>query len=140
MASPSSRALTKLAVPQTGAVMLRQSQSAAPRLLLQTSGRTIGARPVFGSAQGPVSRQFRRGISNEASPVPQPPKKSRFRALRWTWRLTYLSAIAGVAYIGYGVYQDRHPEPQVESDPSKKTLVILGKPALTGPLPACGIH
>ncbi|KAG7290682.1 hypothetical protein NEMBOFW57_000685 [Staphylotrichum longicolle] len=28
--------------------------------------------------------------------------------------------------MGYGVYQDRHPEPQVEPDPTKKTLVILG--------------
>ncbi|KAK4123534.1 FAD/NAD(P)-binding domain-containing protein [Parathielavia appendiculata] len=119
----SSRALSKLAVPQVGAVLL-QSQT-APRLFLQTSRRTIGARPVFGSTQGPVSRQFRRGISDDAAPAPLP-KKRRFRVLRWTWRLTYLSAIAGIAYIGYGVYQDRHPEPQVEPDPSKKTLVILG--------------
>ncbi|KAK4106382.1 FAD/NAD(P)-binding domain-containing protein [Parathielavia hyrcaniae] len=120
----SSRALSKLAVPRTGAALL-QSQ-VAPRLLLQTSRRTIGARPVFGSIQGPVSRQFRRGISDDAAPSPPPPKKRRFRVLKWTWRLTYLSAIAGIAYIGYGVYQDRHPDAQVEPDPSKKTLVILG--------------
>lgn len=120
-----SRALTKLAVPQTGAVLLRQSQT-APRLLLQTSRRTVGARPLFGSTQGPAIRQFRRGVSSEAAPVP-PPKKSRFRKLRWAWRLGYLSAIAGIVYIGYGVYQDRHPEDQVEPDPSKKTLVILGE-------------
>ncbi|KAK4044734.1 pyridine nucleotide-disulfide oxidoreductase-domain-containing protein [Parachaetomium inaequale] len=119
-----SRALSRLAVPQTGAVLLHQQQ-AAPRLLLQTSRRTIGARPVFGSTQGPVSRQFRRGVSSEAAPVP-PPKKSRFRVLRWAWRLGYLSAIAGIGYIGYGVYQDRHPEDQIQPDPSKKTLVILG--------------
>jgi NADH:ubiquinone reductase (non-electrogenic) len=122
-----SRALSKLAVPQTGAALLRQSQN-TPRLFLQASRRTVGARPVFGSTQGPVSRQFRRGISNEAAPAP-PPKKSRFRMLRWTWRLGYLSALAGVAYIGYGVYQDRNPQPQIQPDPSKKTLVILGKPA-----------
>ncbi|KAL2181534.1 uncharacterized protein P884DRAFT_234315 [Thermothelomyces heterothallicus CBS 202.75] len=119
-----SRALSKLAVPQTGAVMLQPSSS-APRLLLQTSRRTVGARPVFGSSQGPALRQFRRGVSSDAAPVP-PPKKRRFRKLRWAWRFTYLSAIASIAYIGYGVYQDRHPEPQVEPDPSKKTLVILG--------------
>ncbi|KAL2145102.1 hypothetical protein VTI28DRAFT_7981 [Corynascus sepedonium] len=119
-----SRALSKLAVPQTGAVLLRQSQT-APRFLLQTSRRTVGARPLFGSTQGPAIRQFRRGVSSEAAPVP-PPKKSRFRKLRWAWRLGYLSAIAGIVYIGYGVYQDRHPEDQVEPDPSKKTLVILG--------------
>ncbi|AEO57834.1 hypothetical protein MYCTH_2304512 [Thermothelomyces thermophilus ATCC 42464] len=119
-----SRALSKLAVPQTGAVMLQPSSS-APRLLLQTSRRTVGARPVFGSSQGPALRQFRRGVTSDAAPVP-PPKKRRFRKLRWAWRFTYLSAIASIAYIGYGVYQDRHPEPQVEPDPSKKTLVILG--------------
>ncbi|EAQ91092.1 hypothetical protein CHGG_03027 [Chaetomium globosum CBS 148.51] len=118
-----SRALSKLAVPP-GAVLLQQSR-AAPRLLLQTSRRTVGARPVFGSTQGPVSRHFRRGVSNDAAPVP-PPKKSRFRVLRWAWRLGYLSAIAGIGYIGYGVYEDRHPEDQIVPDPSKKTLVILG--------------
>ena len=126
-----SRALTRLAVPQTGAVLLQQQ--AAPRLLLQTSRRTIGARPVFGSTQGPVSRQFRRGVSSEAAPVPTPPKKSRFRVLRWAWRLGYLSAIAGIGYIGYGVYQDRHPEDQIQPDPSKKTLVILGEFAVAAP-------
>lgn len=121
-----SRALTKLAVPP-GAVLRQQFQT-SPRLFLQTSRRTIAARPVFGSTQGPVSRQFRRGYA-DAAPV-QPPKKARFRKLRWAWRFGYLSAIAGIAYMGYGVYQDRHPEDQVEPDPTKKTLVILGKPAM----------
>lgn len=121
-----SRAISKLAVPQSGAVLLQQTQ-AAPRLFLQASRRTVAARPVFGSTQGPVSRQFRRGIANDAAPAPIPPKKSRFRKLRWAWRLGYLSAIAGVAYLGYGVYQDRHPEDQIQPDPTKKTLVILGK-------------
>ncbi|KAK3302257.1 pyridine nucleotide-disulfide oxidoreductase-domain-containing protein [Chaetomium strumarium] len=114
--APSSRALSKLAVPQTGAVLLQNSQ-AVPRLYLQTSRRIVSARPAV--------RQFRRLYTNDAAPVP-PPRRSRFRVLRWTWRLGYLSALAGVGYIGYGVYQDRHPEPQVDPDPSKKTLVILG--------------
>lgn len=123
--SSASRALSKLAVPQTGVVMLKSLPS-GPRLLLQASRRTVSARPLFGSPQGPALRQFRRGISSDAAPV-QPPKKRRFRKLRWAWRFAYLSAIAGIVYIGYGVYQDRHPEPQVPPDPSKKTLVILGK-------------
>lgn len=122
-----SRALSKLAVPQSGAAVLRLHAPAAPRLFLPSSGRSVGPRPVFGSAQGPVSRQPRRGYSNESGAVPPPPRKPRFRKLRWAWRLGYLSVIGGIAYIGYGVYQDRHPEPQVEPDPSKKTLVILGK-------------
>ncbi len=55
--------------------------------------------------------------------------------MRWTWRLTYLSIIGGIAYVSYGVYLDRHPTPQADPDPSKKTLVILGEPIkATAPL------
>jgi NADH:ubiquinone reductase (non-electrogenic) len=46
--------------------------------------------------------------------------------LRWIWRLTYLSFLGGLVYVGYRVYEDRHLEPQTEPDPNKKTLVILG--------------
>jgi len=53
-------------------------------------------------------------------------KKPRFRVLRWTWRLTYLSALAGLVYVGYGIYEMRHPPDQPNPDPKKKTLVILG--------------
>lgn len=52
--------------------------------------------------------------------------------LRWTWRLTYLSVLGGIAYVGWAVYEDRHPEEQVEADPTKKTLVILGEILFTG--------
>ncbi len=123
----SSRALSKLAVPH-GAVLLRSpAATIAPRLLLQTSRRSIGLRPAFANTQALVSRQPRRGYASEATPAEPPkPKKPRFRKLRWTWRLGYLSAIAGIVYMGYGVYQDRHPEDQVEPDPTKKTLVVLG--------------
>ncbi|EOO02766.1 putative external nadh-ubiquinone oxidoreductase mitochondrial precursor protein [Phaeoacremonium minimum UCRPA7] len=38
----------------------------------------------------------------------------------------YLSVLGGIAWVGYGVYQDRHPLPQSDPDPTKKTLVILG--------------
>ena len=37
-----------------------------------------------------------------------------------------MSAIAGVVYIGHGIYVMRNPEDQPEPDPNKKTLVILG--------------
>ncbi|KAF2140544.1 uncharacterized protein K452DRAFT_230359 [Aplosporella prunicola CBS 121167] len=53
-------------------------------------------------------------------------KKGGFRFFRWTWRLTYLSALAGVGYTSYVVYQMRNPADQPDPDPSKKTLVILG--------------
>jgi hypothetical protein len=40
--------------------------------------------------------------------------------------LTYLSVLAGLGYVSYQVYDLRHPSDQVDPDPSKKTLVILG--------------
>lgn len=67
---------------------------------------------------------FRRAYADEA-PKPKPGKLRS--TLRWAWRLTYLSAAGLVGYTFYIVYQDRHPEPQFEPDPTKKTLVILGK-------------
>lgn len=55
------------------------------------------------------------------------PKPKRFRLLRWTWRLTQLSAIAGLGWVGYGIYETRNPADQPPPDPNKKTLVVLGE-------------
>jgi NADH:ubiquinone reductase (non-electrogenic) len=68
-------------------------------------------------------RQTIRRATTDANP---PKPRRRFRLLRWTWRLTYLSAIAGLGYVGYGIYEVRNPHDQPEPDPSKKTLVVLG--------------
>jgi NADH:ubiquinone reductase (non-electrogenic) len=60
--------------------------------------------------------------------------------------LTYVSVIAGTAYITYGVIQLRNPADQEEPDPKKKTLVILGKisslhqPFASKSLPTNGIR
>ncbi|KAK1751860.1 putative external mitochondrial NADH-ubiquinone oxidoreductase 1 precursor [Echria macrotheca] len=112
------RALTKLP--------LRAQSPAVARLLTQTPRRSIATRPTLGSRQTLVARQLRRGYAGEAAPVPAPKKPRRFRVWRWSWRLVNLSILGGIAYVGYGIYQDRHPAPQIEPDPSKKTLVILG--------------
>lgn len=84
------------------------------------------ARPTAAvSKLGPSTRvAFRRAYANQA-PKPKPSRLRR--TFRWAWRLTYLSAAGLVGYTFYIVYQDRHPEPQFEPDPTKKTLVILGK-------------
>ena len=59
--------------------------------------------------------------------VVTPKTKRRGRGiLRWTWRLTYLSAIGSIIYLGYTIYDDQIPTEQVAPDPTKKTLVILG--------------
>lgn len=38
----------------------------------------------------------------------------------------YLGAIGGLGYMGYTIYLLRTPHEQLEADPTKKTLVILG--------------
>ncbi|ODA77095.1 hypothetical protein RJ55_07613 [Drechmeria coniospora] len=68
---------------------------------------------------------FRRYYAAEA-PKAKPKAGKLRRTLRWMWRLTYLSAAGLVGYTFYMVYEDRHPEPQFEPSPSKKTLVVLG--------------
>jgi len=76
----------------------------------------------------PITRQSWRTFSDDAAPQQPKKKPRRFRtAMRWIWRLTYLSALGGVAWLGYSIWLDRNPSPQVDPDPSKKTLVILGE-------------
>ncbi len=73
--------------------------------------------------QSKLQRPSCRGYAD--APSIKVPKK-RFRWFKFLWRVTYLSAIGGTAYLAYGVYELRHPEDQFETDPSKKNLVILG--------------
>ena len=70
-----------------------------------------------------LRKSFRRSYADTVAPKT---KRRGRRFLRWTWRLTYLSAIGGIAYVGYGIYLLRTPQEQSEPDPTKKTLVILG--------------
>jgi NADH:ubiquinone reductase (non-electrogenic) len=71
-----------------------------------------------------LRQSFRRAYADVA---PAKKKPRRFRVLRWFWRLSYLSAIGGAGYLAYGIYELRHPDNQLEPDPNKKNLVILGK-------------
>ncbi|CAK7221855.1 NADH:ubiquinone oxidoreductase [Sporothrix curviconia] len=103
---------------------------AASSLLRPTRTATAVARRAAGTAKSNavVSRLFARQYASEAPGAEEAaPKSSRLRTtLRWVWRLTYVSVLGAFVYIGYEIYQDRNPEPQVPRDPSKKTLVILG--------------
>lgn len=77
-----------------------------------------------------LQASIRRSYATEApkapiSPVSKPPKK-RFRFFRGLWRATYLSVLVGGAYLAYSIYETRYPQEQVEPDPTKKTLVVLG--------------
>ncbi|KAL5119588.1 NADH:ubiquinone oxidoreductase [Pleosporales sp. CAS-2024a] len=69
---------------------------------------------------------LRQSVRRAASDATPPKPKRRFRVLRWTWRLTQFSAVAGLAWVGYGIYEVRNPQDQPEPDASKKTLVVLG--------------
>lgn len=75
-----------------------------------------------------VQQTFRRPYSDAptANLAPSPKPRRRFRFLRWTWRLTYVSAIGFVGWLTYTVWELRNPNDQFDPDPSKKTLVILG--------------
>ncbi|KAK3721531.1 NADH:ubiquinone oxidoreductase [Vermiconidia calcicola] len=72
-----------------------------------------------------LRESFRRGYADKPI-VTEKVKRRSWGFLRWTWRLTYLSAIGGVAYLSYHIYQSKYPADQAEPDPSKKTLVVLG--------------
>ncbi len=102
----SRRALSSLVRPST----YPKGQLAIPRAALQQS--------------------FRRTYADAPSVTLSPPAtkpKRRFRFFRWLWRITYLSALGGAAWFAYSIYDLRNPADQMEPDPTKKTLVILGQ-------------
>ncbi|KAH8672710.1 hypothetical protein BGZ60DRAFT_373756 [Tricladium varicosporioides] len=96
---------------------------AARRALTSSSRILTRARPTtFDNSK--FQQSFRRAYAEVATPPAQKPR--RFRFFKFLWRVTYISAFAGTAYLAYGVWELRHPEEQFEPDPSKKNLVILG--------------
>ena len=115
MAAASSRLLMKASASSTN--FTRRSLSSQSALL--------AARPSSRISQNLLQQSFRRTYADAAPVVVKKPKK--FGYFTAIWRLTYLSAIAGTAYLAYGVYELRHPDDQFEPDPTKKNLVILGK-------------
>jgi NADH:ubiquinone reductase (non-electrogenic) len=99
------------------------------RSLSSIAARASRVRATPSPTQLILRRNVRRSYADEAAPKPPKAKKGGgFRTFaRWTWRLTYLSALGGLAYVGYGIVLLRNPAEQEEPDPTKKTLVVLGK-------------
>lgn len=101
--------------------------SSVSRRTVSTASQALRAKPFQPSSIQTVSRVARRGYADAApTPSPAPKPKKRFRFLRWSWRLTWLSGIGLTGALAYSIYSLRHPVEQLEADPSKKTLVILG--------------
>lgn len=117
--------LTKLNQLQTQQVRRIATTNTASSLRASRTASTLRPR-VASSANVALSRQIVRSYASQAPEEVVKPRKSSFRPLRWAFRFVYLSVLGGVAYIGYEIYQDHNPPPQVPQDPSKKTLVILG--------------
>ncbi|KAI9698823.1 MAG: NADH:ubiquinone oxidoreductase [Candelina mexicana] len=92
------------------------ASSRSPRRATRPSGI-----PVFNKAA--LQQSFRRSYANT---IPPKARRSGWRFLRWTWRLTYISAIAGAGWVVYNVYTLRNPAEQYDPSPDKKNLVILG--------------
>jgi NADH:ubiquinone reductase (non-electrogenic) len=106
----------------------------AVRRSFMTSSFARAARPTSQNLlpKSKLRDSFRRGYAEQkvgalAAELAPTKKPRRFRALRWIWRVTYLSLLGGVGYMAYTVYDLRHPVDQFEPDPSKQNLVILGE-------------
>ena len=110
-------------VRQTGG---RAFSTASSHSSLIAPRARAASRPALST---PTLRQtFRRNYNDNINPETKAAvKKGGFKFFKWAWRITYLSTIAGVGWVAYGIYEMRHPTDQPDPDPSKKTLVILGK-------------
>ncbi|KAH6882988.1 hypothetical protein BKA58DRAFT_416844 [Alternaria rosae] len=111
--------------PLAAANVLSQVQLAGRRTFTTQRPSLIANRARWTPRPTQYQIALRQSVRQQSSGAPKP-KPKRFRLLRWTWRLTYLSAIAGLGYVGYGIYETRNPADQPPPDPSKKTLVVLG--------------
>jgi hypothetical protein len=99
---------------------------AASRRPFATSSQSFLTRARPSSRVFPDKSKLQQTFRRTYADVAPAKKPRRFRFFRFLWRVTYLSAIAGTAYLAYGVYELRHPDDQFEPDPTKKNLVILG--------------
>ncbi|EWC48605.1 mitochondrial external alternative NADH-ubiquinone oxidoreductase [Drechslerella stenobrocha 248] len=134
-------------------VLRTPSAAAARRSILQSSlqssSRCLARRPLSAptlsalrplglpsrlSAQSyrPYATEVKAATSSSPSSAaaavggPAQLPKRRFGVLRFLWRLTWISALGSFVYLGYHIYDSKHPPEQLPLDPTKKTLVVLG--------------
>ncbi|CAZ85845.1 unnamed protein product [Tuber melanosporum] len=99
--------------PLASALVARNSRLIVPRQIIRQ-----GFKPE-------PTQSFRRGFASDAT-IPRPKPRKRFRTLRIAWRLTLGLTFLGTGWLAYSIYETRFPREQIEPDPAKKTLVILG--------------
>ena len=115
---------------------MRSSRMVSPSAMRLSSFSRV-ARPLrsngFLQQQSCQRAAARRTYADAApAPTPAPKPKKKFRFLRWTWRLTLLTGAGLTGMLAYSIYELRHPIEQIEPDPSKKTLVVLGALLMRG--------
>lgn len=126
--SMATKAATRHPFRITSQISASHFTSAARRNLAtfqpSTGLRNSCARIKSTASRSPLQQSCRRSYADAL-----PPKVVRRRGgfFTWAWRLTYLSAIVGTGYLSWVIYELRTPPEQLEVDPSKKTLVILGR-------------
>lgn len=131
---PSFSRLASRQAPLGSSATLRALSTASRSSARSSALGATTARPTLALQLPRTGRvAFQRAYADGA-PKPKPGKLRR--TFRWAWRITYLSATGLLGYTFYTIWQDRHPEPQVEQDPKKKTLVVLGESTPA----ACAAH
>jgi NADH:ubiquinone reductase (non-electrogenic) len=118
--------LRDYSLTMVGSTLAMRSNAMQLSSLSRRSLTTRSPVQALRSSQSLSLRTARRPYS-DAAPLPAPKPKKRFRFLRWTWRLTLLAGVGLAGNLAYSIYDQRHPTEQFVPDPSKKTLVILGR-------------
>ena len=118
MAAPRPLSLLNRSAARSLVSYQRSSAAGLPLILRQRPSNTATGLP----------RASQRAYA-DAPPVVKIKKKGR-GFFRWTWLLTKLGLLGGTVWFAYAIWDLRQPDEQFEPDPSKKTLVILGKQRL----------
>ena len=116
-------------LPRLSAAPVAQATPQYPsRGLISSACKPNGLQLTRAATKPSVARAIVQTVLRRSYADAAPPKsKRRIRGFfRWTWRLTYLSAIGGVGYLAYNIYLLRTPSEQHAPDPNKKSLVVLG--------------
>jgi NADH:ubiquinone reductase (non-electrogenic) len=124
-----SKSLARPLASLNGVLGLKRTFATVPRTTHLLVKNDAARRCAVRIPRQRVQQSFQRRAYAAEVPSPETQrvvKKKGFRFLRWTWRLTYLSALGGLVFVGYQIYQGRTPAEQVDPDPTKKTLVVLG--------------